>query len=276
MQWLRGAGALARACHPGPALAVTLISAGLAALAGLAPSRAGLVVAAVLTGQLSIGWSNDALDAARDAAVRRPGKPAATGAIAGRLVWAAALVALAASVAASVALGRAGAVSLLTVGSAWSYNLRLKSTAISWLPYATSFGLLPSIATLAGTPPRWPAVWATVAGALLGVAAHLANVLPDLTDDAATGVHGLPHRLGARRTAVLGAGVLLAGSAVILFGPGIAGQPWRPAGFVVATAVAAAAVSGALRDPTSRRYFAAVIGIVGLDLVFFALSGSRL
>ena len=34
------------------------------------------------------------------------------------------------------------------------------------------------------------------AAAALGSAAHFVNVLPDLADDAATGVHGLPHRLG--------------------------------------------------------------------------------
>src|SRR3712207_7375206 len=35
----------------------------------------------------------------------------------------------------------------------------------------------------------------------LGVGAHLLNVLPDLEDDAATGVRGLPHVLGPRRIA---------------------------------------------------------------------------
>jgi 4-hydroxybenzoate polyprenyltransferase len=108
------------------------------------------------------------------------------------------------------------------------------------------------------------------------VAAHLANVLPDLTDDVATGVRGLPHRLGARMTAVLGALVLLAGSAAILLGPGVAGQVWRPVGFVVVLLAALVAVRTALVAPSSRRYFAAVVAIVGLDLVVFALSGSRL
>jgi hypothetical protein len=43
-------------------------------------------------------------------------------------------------------------------------------------------------------------------------------VLPDLADDAATGVRGLPHRLGARRIAPVAAVVLTAASAVVLVG----------------------------------------------------------
>ena len=42
-----------------------------------------------------------------------------------------------------------------------------------------------------------------MAGALLGVAAHFANVLPDLADDRRTGVSGLPHRLGARASGTI-------------------------------------------------------------------------
>ena len=66
----RSSAGLALSCHPLPTIAVTAISAGLAALAGLSPARGALVVAAVFAGQLSIGWSNDAIDAARDRASR--------------------------------------------------------------------------------------------------------------------------------------------------------------------------------------------------------------
>jgi len=158
----------------------------------------------------------------------------------------------------------------------WAYNLGLKSTVLSWLPYAIAFGLLPAVATLSASPSRWPAAWALIAGALIGVAAHLANVLPDLREDVANGVRGLPHRLGAKATALTAAGILLTGSAVILFGPG--GQPglWRWTGFIVAVLVAGAAATIAYRDPSSRMFFLTTILIVALDLVFFALSGSRL
>ena len=59
-------------------------------------------------------------------------------------------LALAACVVLSMSLGwRAGLVHLATVASAWSYNLRLKSTVWSWAPYAFSFGFLPLAIALA-------------------------------------------------------------------------------------------------------------------------------
>ena len=136
--------------------------------------------------------------------------------------------------------------------------------------------MLPAAATLAASPPRWPPVWALTAGALLGVAAHLANVLPDLQDDAAGGIHGLPHLLGAKATALTGAGLLLAVSAVILFGPGGQPGPWRWAGFGIALLVAATASVSAYHDPSSQRFFLATILIAVLNLAFFALSGTGL
>src|SRR5665811_461828 len=269
--------ALALSCHPIPSVAVTAISAGLVALADLPIGRVALVTGAVFTGPLSIGWSNDYLDAERDRAVLRSDKPVATGVMEPRVAGIAAVVALILTLALSAALGwPGGAAALATVLCAWAYNLGLKATALSWLPYAIAFGMLPAVATLSASPPRWPAAWALTAGGLLGVAAHLANVLPDLGDDAATGIRGLPHRLGAKITALAGTGILFAASAVILFGPG--GQPnWmRWAGFLSALAVASTAVASAYRDPSSRRFFRATILIAAMDLVFFALSGTSL
>jgi 4-hydroxybenzoate polyprenyltransferase len=212
--------ALALACHPIPSLAVTAISAGLGALAHLSFSRGALMTVAVFTGQLSIGWSNDYLDAERDRATRRSDKPVATGALDPRIAGVVAVVALVVSLILSAVLGwPGGAAAVAAVLCAFGYNLGLKATVLSWLPYAVAFGMLPTVATLSAPPPRWPAAWALIAAGLLGVAAHLANVLPDLGDDVATGIRGLPHRIGAKATALAAAAVLLIASAVILFGP---------------------------------------------------------
>ena len=82
-----------------------------------------------------------------------------------------------------------------------------------------SFAALPTFVVLAlpGTPP--PPAWLPVSGALLGAGAHFVNVLPDLADDARTGVRGLPHRVGLVGSWAA-AGVLLLGStATLAFGP---------------------------------------------------------
>ena len=100
--------ALALSCHPVPSVAVTALTSGLAALAGLPLGRAFLVAGAVLTGQLSIGWSNDYLDAERDRAVNRRDKPVATGAVAPRVAGIASAVALVMTLALSAALGGPG------------------------------------------------------------------------------------------------------------------------------------------------------------------------
>ena len=69
---------------------------------------------------------------------------------------------------------------------------------------------------------------------------------------------------------------MLIASAVILLGP--VGQPgtWRWAGFAAAVLVAGEAARIAYGDPSSRRFFRAVILIAALDLVSFAFSGIRL
>jgi 4-hydroxybenzoate polyprenyltransferase len=235
------------------------------------------VTAAVFTGQLAIGWSNDYLDAERDRAVLRSDKPVATGAMKPQVTGIAAIVALMVTLALSGAVGwPGGAAALAIVLCGWAYNLGLKATVLSWLPYAIAFGMLPAVATLSASPPRWPEPWALSAGALLGVAAHLANVLPDLGDDVATGVRGLPHRIGARATALTAAALLLTASAVILFGPVGQPGPWRFAGFTATVLVAGAAVRLAFGDPSSRRFFLAIILIAGLGVVSFAFSGIRL
>lgn len=271
--------ALLLSCHPVPTLAVTAISAGLAALAGLTPARAALLVAAVLAGQLSIGWSNDAIDAARDRATERTDKPVASGAVSPRVVAVAAGIALGVAVVLSLLLGwLPGLAALTVVACGWLYNLGLKATALSFVPYAIAFGALPAVATLARPVPQWPAPWAVLAGALFGVAAHLANVLPDLDDDVETGVRGLPHRIGARATAVA-CSVLLGGAAlVILFGTAGGGGPagWRWAVAAVALAVSAAGVLIGLRRPTSRALFLVVIAVAVGAIVLFAFSGQSL
>lgn len=122
-----------------------------------------------------------------------------------------------------------------------------------------SFGLFPSLATLAADPPRLATPWATLAGAALGAAVHLTNVLPDLEDDDRTGIRGLPHRLGARVSVIVAIAGIVVGAVAVLVGP-VGGDLGRigPVAWLFFAAVGAVAVVTlvrALRHPPGRALF---------------------
>jgi 4-hydroxybenzoate polyprenyltransferase len=271
----RGAHGLALACHPGPAAAVTTLATLVTASAGRDLTGCVLVGAAVLTGQLSIGWSNDAVDAERDKAVARTDKPIVAGLVDRRTVWISAALAATACLPLSLASGLlAGSMHLIGVAMAWAYNLRLKSTAISWLPYAVAFGLLPSFITL-GTPPdhAWAPWWAMAATALLGVGAHLANVVPDLADDLATGVRGWPQRLGQAARVVAPLPLAVATGLLVLAPSGPAGATgWTVLGLVAILLVAIAV----WRRGPAKLPFLFTIAVAAADVVLLVLRGDAL
>lgn len=101
----------------------------LAAAAGNNTRTCVLIAAAVLTGQLTVGWSNDRLDADADRAVGRTDKPLAMDQVPLRVVDAALSSAMLACVAMSLALGwRAGVLHLAGVSCGWLYNAVAKGT----------------------------------------------------------------------------------------------------------------------------------------------------
>lgn len=252
--------ALWGASHPGPSLVVTALAVALGVAAGLGPWRIILLGVAVLAGQLSVGISNDAIDAARDRAVGRTDKPIARGDVSVRTAWIAATALVVAALALSAALSPVVAIAhAAALASAWAYNAGLKNTAFSIAPFVVSFGLFPSLATLSAPEPAFAAPWATVAGAALGAAVHLTNVLPDLEDDARTGVRGLPHRLGVRMSVMLAVTGILVGAVAVLIGPlvldgqSIAVMSWLFCLLVVL--IAAATIFLAVGRPPARVLF---------------------
>ena len=263
--------ALARSSHPGPTVAVTIVTVVLSIGAGLDAPRVVLIGVVMLLDQLSVGWSNDWIDAARDRTVGRTDKPVAQGLISVRAVRAAAIIAAALSLLLTLPLGWPATIGhTIALASAWVYNARLKNSALSVAPFALSFGLLPLIVTLSATPPAVAAWWAIAAAALLGVAAHFANVLPDLEADRATGVRGLPHRVGVRVSGVVIAGSLAAASGLLLFG-GL--DAVHVIGFAMALALAAVSLVLVLTRPPTRLLFQLIIAAALLDVALLALSG---
>jgi 4-hydroxybenzoate polyprenyltransferase len=250
---------------------VTALSATL--LVGLRAPGTALVLAtcAVLTGQLSVGWSNDWVDAARDTAVGRADKPVVAGLVSVPTLRAGAVVAAAACAALSWSTGFvAGTAHVLAVASAWAYNVLLKRTALSPLPYAVSFGLLPVFLALAAG--RGIPAWLVLAGALLGAGAHVANVLPDLEDDVRTAVRGLPHRLGRQVSTVLAPVLLVAATLVVVVGPGRPDPVRGVAGVVAVGLAVAAGVMGGIRRG-SRAPFSLSMAVAGVCVLLLATSG---
>jgi 4-hydroxybenzoate polyprenyltransferase len=202
-------------------LAVTAISIGYALSLHRSPHGIVLVGLAVLAGQLSTGWQNDALDADEDRRNERRAKPIVAGSVARSSVAAAALIAGAVCVPLSLASGwRAGAIHLGAVAFALAYNLRLKATVLSALCYAAAFGALPVfIACGAPGAPLGP-WWAATAAAALGIGAHVVNTLPDREADLASGTLGLPQRMSLRTDALLAGGAFVGAAGALSFGPG--------------------------------------------------------
>jgi 4-hydroxybenzoate polyprenyltransferase len=262
------------ASHPGPTLVVTAVAVGLGAGLGYPLDRLAILALAILLGQLSIGWSNDWIDAERDRAVSRTDKPTARGHIGVATVRAAAFVALVLALIVTAILGPAAFLAhVVAIAGGWAYNLGLKSTVWSFAPFAVSFGLLPAIATLGQENPALPAAWVLLAGALLGVAAHITNVLPDLADDAETGVQGLPHRLGPRRSGLLAFACLALATLLVALGPGVPVRPALLVGLVLGlTAVVAGVVLLFRRSPT-RLLMQLIMTCALIDVVMLALAG---
>jgi 4-hydroxybenzoate polyprenyltransferase len=236
----------------------------------LAPGRLVLLAGLLATNQYAAGALNDAVDVEADTAGGRD-KPIPSGAISRRAVTLLALGSGAASLGFALALGPATlALAVVGLACAWSYDLRLKGTAASVLPFAIALPLVPLFGYAAAG--RFPAVlwWAWPIGALAAIAVHLADSLPDVESDRAAGVRGLAPRLGVARAAALAAAAY-ALAAVIALASGLAAgeRSATLAGTALAAALGVAALRvGARGGPARRRvaYRLLLAGMVALAL----------
>lgn len=270
--------------HPGPTVTVTVLAAVIAAAVGHPVWLVVLVALTVVAGQLSIGLANDWIDADRDRAVGRSDKPVARGLIAKETVRNAAFVSAGVAVVLSLFLGPVAAVAhLVLVAAGWAYDAGLKRSVWSVAPFVVAFALLPVVAVSAGADAQLPAAWAIATGAVFGVAIHCTNVLPDLVDDAATGVRGFPHRLGLHAAGVVAFASLVVAAGLVLVGQLGGDDPVRGLGVVLAVTgtvvVVVLAVVGVrlvLTGPPTRVLFRLVIVSSLVLVVELGLAGARL
>ena len=206
---------LLKAAHFGPTMAVTVISALLAT--NLWWEGPAFVIAfGVFLGQLLVGWSNDLNDYPDDLKHNRTSKPLVGGVVSSKQLL------LAVKICAPFAiifnlfgpLGiKGGLIYLFGVGMGVAYNFYFKSTLLSPLPYALAFAAL--VSSIVISTDRTPPIWLITCGALLGVAAHFANVLKDIDQDLESKIKGLPQRLGKKASRTICASLLI-GTTLIL------------------------------------------------------------
>ena len=219
---------IVRLVHPFPSLLDALVAAGLARLAGAGWERAGLLGLAMFTLQASIGTLNDLVDIERDRG-HKPGKPLPRHLVSiavARTIWAGSLaVGLLLSLAAGPAVVL---IALVGVAAGYAYDLRLKATPWSWLPFAVGIPLLPVYAWLGATGGIPSAFLVLIPLAVLGGAAlALANELADDERDRGAGVRTSVGALGRARAWRLGASsqaivALVAGGSLLVEGAPIA------------------------------------------------------
>lgn len=248
---------------------MTVAVTGLCVAAAWVPVSVVFGVIAVLSGQLSVGWSNDAHDAAHDSSQRRTAKPVVQGRVTADQLWWSAAVAAALAVPLSFAAAGwlGGAFHLLGVAAAWTYNLRLSRSPWSWLPYLVAFAAMAPYVTLGAPTPQWPAPWLVAVLALVGVAAHLANALRDAPIDVEVHSGGVVSSIGpaASRWAAV---VLLVIAALILVT--VTWPQWFLIALVVGIMTVVVVIALRARDPVFFR--ALMIGCLA-ELVVIMASG---
>lgn len=258
MKRLRG---LIQACHFGPSLLVTTV-AFLIAQALWWEGPAYVIAIGVLLGQLIVGWTNDLHDYDDDLKHNRIAKPLVSGLITTKQLRTAIFVVTPLAVLVNLfgPLGlQGGAVYLLGIGFGLAYNFYFKYTPLSPLPYVIAFAALPASIVLAVD--EVPPLWMMAAGSLLGVAAHIANVLKDFDEDAQSGIRSFPRIIGEKASRLLITIILLTTTVLL---NSVSPQP---ALFIVGI------IGALLTVKASRKILFKAIMIVALANLALLLSG---
>ena len=215
MTFKRQALGMIKATHFGPTVLVVSISFTLA-FTQLSFSKSFEIAVAILAGQCVVGWTNELVDHSRDEEAGRQKKPLVAGSVSRKQLQIGIAIALASAILFSFLgpLGsRGGWLHMLGLASATIYNFWAKSTWLSPIPYAISFGALPWAIYAAAN--RYPPVWLIINFVLVSVSFHFLNVIKDLEWDLKQGILGSPQRIGKNKS--LWTASLFVISAVCLF-----------------------------------------------------------
>jgi 4-hydroxybenzoate polyprenyltransferase len=193
------------ATHFPQALTMVALATVVTLFLGLSGWNILFVVIATASGQASVGWVNDYLDAHVDKSLDRKLKPVVRHSLKPEKLKLPITIALLLAIPFSfLAAGWEGGIAHLgAIGSAQLYNRYLSRTVWSWLPYALSFSLLPIFCWQAASRNLWPSWNIVLISSLVGVIAHIFNALPDFEIDKRVGYGGLVVYLGKKKSLVL-------------------------------------------------------------------------
>ena len=192
--------------HLVPVIVVEFSTLAFAVIAwqGLPPSSLlAPLLLGMLGGQLAIGATNELADLPLDR-TGKPGKPIPRGTVSVRGARAMAVIGMAMMVGFGLPLGPP-AFGLLALGTGLgiAYDLWLKRTVWSWLPYLLALPLLPIWVFVALGRPELRLLLLYPLGALATAGVHFAQALPDVAIDQDAGLETPTSRLGTRATFVL-------------------------------------------------------------------------
>ena len=195
-----------RVIHPFPTALNVVATVVLAVIANGGPPAAttlARLAAAMLCAQAAIGAANDYCDRDLDARTK-PFKPIVRGAIepGPALALAAAFTVGAGALAATFGL-RSVAVGAVGLAAGLAYDVRLKRSVLSALPFMVALPALPFWVSVSLDHSSGELWWLVPFAPLAGLAVHLSNTLPDLDADTRAGVRGLAHTIGRGRSLLL-------------------------------------------------------------------------
>ena len=267
-----------RVTHPFPSVLDGIVSGAVAAIAGAAPDVVLRVGAAMTIVQLGIGALNDAVDAPHDAG-HKPGKPIPAGLVTARAARVVAVMLfVGGTVLAATVRPALSILTLIVVAIGLAYDLVMKGTPGSWVPFAVGIPILPVYGWL-GARGDLAAMFAVVVPAAVAAGAALAvgNALVDVERDREAGDSSVAVALGAGRATIIT--VLLLGVVAVLASASAAVGGGGPvAGLAIAilgAAPIAAAVVGRRGTPR-RREWAWRAEAVGLALLTVAWAATVL
>lgn len=203
-----------------------------------------LLLLGMLGGQLAVGALNEWCDREADA-ITQPSKPIPAGLVPASHALAITAGGIVLMLGAGALLGPVELLVLVVAnGCGLVYDLGVKRTPFSWLPYLVALPLVPIWAWLVMDQFQPRLLWLYPIGAMFIVAIHLAQVLPDIAGDRSQGERGLAVVLGERWTPVTLWSAALGTTAIVGIASAIFGS--QPTAGLIAASVTGALLLAAL------------------------------